>query len=216
MSLNENMPRRKTVLASGEYYHIFNRGVNHTPIFLSVRDYKRFLKTVLYYQGQEVKPRYSFYNPNIHNFTGKGKLVEIIAYCLMPNHFHFLLKQTIDKGIENFVRKSTNSYTKYFNIKNKRIGPLFQGRFQSVHIETNEQLLHLSRYIHLNPIVSYVARDLESYEWSSFKDYFSNLNICSKDVILKQFKSAEDYKNFLLDQENYAKELELIKHQLLD
>lgn len=211
------MPKRKEFLATGQHYHIFNRGVNHTPIFITPRDYKRFLGTIVYYQKHEQKPRYSFYNPTFHNLISDTKLVDIVAYCLMPNHFHFLLKQLMDGGVTEFLRKLTNSYTKYFNIKNKRIGPLFQGRFKSVHIETNEQLLHLSRYVHLNPVVSYVTNEIETYIWSSYREYVLGLpGLCSKSIILEQFKTLEDYKNFVLDQEDYGKQLEYIKHHLLD
>lgn len=89
----------------------------------------------------------------------------------MPNHFHLLLQQIRDGGITEFISKLTNSYTRYFNIRNKRIGPLFQGEFKAVHVETDEQLIHLSRYIHLNPIVSYITKKLESYQWFSYLEY---------------------------------------------
>ena len=136
----------------------------------------------------------------------------------MPNHFHFLLQQKVDGGITDFVSKISNSYTKYFNTKNQRIGPLLQGEFKSVYIETNEQLIHVSRYIHLNPLVSFLTDNLETYQWSSYLEYLKEVknNTCSKGIILDQFKSPQDYKQFVLDQENYGKKLEMIKHQLLD
>ena len=135
----------------------------------------------------------------------------------MPNHFHFLLKQNQEKGIFEFISKLSNSYAKYFNTKNRRKGPLLEGEFKAVHIETNEQLLHVSRYIHLNPLVGYVAKDLETYKWSSYLEFTQNHEaLCSKEVILNQFKSPKEYKQFVLDQENYGKELEKIKHLSLD
>ena len=93
----------------------------------------------------------------------------------MPNHFHLLLKQTIDNGISHFLSKFTNSYTKYFNTKYNRVGPVFQGVFKSVHIESDEQLMHLSRYIHLNPVVSAVVekQNLLSYPLVIFSRVFS-------------------------------------------
>jgi putative transposase len=98
------------------------------------------------------------------------------------------------------------------------VGPLLQGDFKAVHVDTNEQLLHLSRYIHLNPLVGFVTRDLDFYRWSSYHEYVGNdtNEICDKKIILDQFKSKEDYKQFVLDQEDYGKQLEIIKHQLLD
>lgn len=211
------MPSRKVPFANGEFYHIFNRGVAKMPIFYNSFHYKHFLKTMLYYQIEGPKPRLSLYNPTITSLASSKKIVEIICYCLMPNHFHFLLKQNIDGGITEFISKLSNSYTKYLNIKEERVGPLFQGEFKSVHVETDEQLLHLSRYIHLNPLVGYKTNDLELYLWSSYIEYVnSKNNICIKDIILGQFKSPSDYKQYVLDQEDYARKLEQIKHLILD
>ncbi len=136
----------------------------------------------------------------------------------MPNHFHFLVQQVRESGITEFISKISNSYTKYFNVKYKRVGPLLQGEFQAVHIESNEQLLHVSRYIHLNPTVNFIAKNLEDYLWSSYHEYVNgNYNgFCLKKDILDQFTSKDAYKQFLLDQEEYGKTLEAIKHQLID
>ena len=188
------------------------------PIFNNSYDYSRFTKTTLYYLIDGPKPRFSIFSPTTQLLNAEKRIIEIVCYCLMPNHFHFLLQQKRATGITEFVSKLTNSYTKYFNIKNGRVGPLFQGEFKSVHIETNEQLLHLSRYIHLNPLVGYVTKYLESYKWSSYVEYTnpSISEICRKDIILSQFKSLNDYRQFVLDWEDYGKKIETIKHQLLD
>lgn len=148
-----------------------------------------------------------------------AKLIEIIAYCLMPNHFHFLLKQLRDDGISRFISQFTNSYTRYFNISNERVGPLFQGVFKSVHVETDEQLIHLSRYIHLNPVVSNVIleSDIFYYQWSSLPDYLKGgSSLVHADPVLTHFKSPESYKQFVLDYVSYTRELEKIKHLMLD
>lgn len=187
-------------------------------VFLDAYDYKRFLKTTFYYQIEGPKARFSIFAPTSQELDKSRKIVEIACYCLMPNHFHFLLKQVRGGGITEFVSKLSNSYTKYFNTKNKRVGPLFQGEFKSVHVGTLEQLLHLSRYIHLNPLVDYVSADLDSYRWSSYREFLSidNTEMCFKEIILGQFGTVEDYREFILDQVGYAKELERIKHELLD
>lgn len=187
-------------------------------IFNNFYDYNRFLKTFLYYSIEGPKPKFSIFAPETSQLDKDKKVLEIICYCLMPNHFHFLLKQVRENGITEFISKLSNSYTKYYNIKNNRIGPLLQGDFKAVHIESDEQLIHLSRYIHLNPLVSYITKDLEVYRWSSYREYIGldNSEICTKDIILGQFKSRDDYKQFVLDQEDYAKNLEMIKHQLID
>lgn len=187
-------------------------------IFNNFYDYNRFLKTFLYYSIEGPKPKFSIFAPETTQLDKSKKIVNIICFCLMPNHFHFLLRQNRENGITEFASKLSNSYTKYYNTKNKRVGPLLQGDFKAVHVENNEQLLHLSRYIHLNPLVGYVTKELESYKWSSYREYIGleNSDYCTKDIILDQFKSVEDYKQFVLDYEAYARELERIKHQLLD
>lgn len=212
------MPSRTHPLVNGEYYHILNRGVDKMNIFRNLYDFQRFLKTMLYYQIIGPKPRFSLFAPTTNSLDKNKKIVEIICFCLMPNHFHFLLKQLTDGGITEFISKLSNSYTKYFNAKTRRVGPLLQGEFRSVLTESNEQLLHLSRYIHLNPSVSGLADNLEKYPWSSYLEYIG-LNpkqICSKKIILDQFKTPKHYQEFVLDQESYGRELEIIKHKVLD
>lgn len=186
-------------------------------IFKNSYDFKRFLKTMVYYQIVGPKPRFSLFAPTTNLLDESKKNIEIICFCLMPNHFHLLVKQLVDGGITEFVSKLSNSYTKYFNIKRSRVGYLLQGEFKSVLIETNEQLLHLSRYIHLNPLVSDLTNNLKRYLWSSYPEYLelTSKQICTKEVILDQFRSKKDYENFTLDQESYGRDLEIIKHQLL-
>lgn len=212
------MPSRVIPLVNGEYYHIFNRGVNRLPVFTDILEYNRFLKILAYYQIEGPKPRFSRFDPQIHAIDLDKKIVKIVCFCLMSNHFHLVLKQTKDNGITEFLGKISNSYTRYFNTKNGRVGPIFQGEFKSVLVENNEQLLHLSRYVHLNPLVSGITKELGSYRWSSYLEYLglSNTNLCSKEIILDQFKSPDDYKKFVVDQVSYALEVARIKHQLID
>ncbi|MCL4386966.1 transposase [Patescibacteria group bacterium] len=212
------MPSRITPFVNEHYYHIYNRGVEKRNIFESGWDKSRFIKTMRYYQLEGPKPRLSnFFKYQIFKPNFDKKIVNIICYCLMPNHFHFLLKQVKDNGITEFVSKLSNSYTKYFNTKNKRVGPLFQGEFKSVLIESDEQLIHVSRYIHLNPLVSYLVKDLNLYKWSSYREYINGTKgICDKKDILAFFNSPKQYKQFVLDQADYALNLELIKHQILE
>jgi len=139
----------------------------------------------------------------------------------MPNHFHLLLKQSKDKGILTFMRSFQNSYAHYFNHKAKRKGTLFQGRFKTIRVETEAQLLHLSRYIHLNPLSSYVIKDLTAlwqYPYSSLLEYINlqKSQYCQKQIILKQFSNRLDYKKFVSDRADYQQSLEKIKHQLLE
>ncbi|QQG40678.1 MAG: transposase [Candidatus Levyibacteriota bacterium] len=220
------MPGRKTPLVNNEIYHIFNRGVASQPTFLNKRDYDRALETIFYYQNSIPPIKYSrFLSLSTEDRTElfenlakqKNFLVEIISYCLMPNHFHFLLRQIKDGGIAKFISNFTNSYTRFFNTKRERTGPLFTGKFKSVRIETQEQLLHVSRYIHLNPYTSFVAKtlkDLETYPYSSFPEFINKVksNFCTKDIVLANYKNIESYKQFVFDQADYQRSLGLIKH----
>lgn len=212
------MPVRKVPFVNNEYYHVFNRGVAKMPIFGNAHDYNRFLKTVLYYQVEGPKPKFSAFSLMNRNLDLSKKIVNINSYCFMPNHFHFLLQQVKENGISEFISKLSNSYTKYFNTKNKRVGPLFQGQFKAVHVQTDEQLIHLSRYIHLNPVVGYVTKDLGAYPWSSYAEYVESAvpGICSKEAVAAHFKTPHDYRKFVLDQRDYGEKLAQIKHQLLD
>lgn len=212
------MPSRLTPLASGYYYHVFNRGVAKSPIFFDARSYKRFIDCMVYYQIENPKPRFSLFKPKVHILDENNKMVEIISYCLMPNHFHLLLYQQRDGGITEFLSKLENSYTKYFNTRFKRVGHLFQGEFKAVLIESNEQLIHVSRYIHLNPLVSGLVSNLNDFVWSSYLEYVNNPSnyISASEIILNQFSSENTYQRFVQDQIDYGLSLEVIKHQLLD
>ncbi|MBI2614006.1 MAG: transposase [Candidatus Levybacteria bacterium] len=219
---------RRTPLVNGGFYHIFNRGVARAPTFLSRAEYKQAMLTLSYYRY--AKPpvslaRFKEFSQEerqqlLNSLQKTEKLVEIVAFVLMPNHFHFLLKQNKDNGISKFVSQFTNSYTRYFNTLNERVGPLFQGVFKSVYIEADEQLIHVSRYIHLNPVVSNVIReeDLLAYPWSSLPDYLGS-GVSAQiftDPVLSHFKSPQEYRRFIFDQIGYGKELERIKHLVVD
>lgn len=213
------MPGRIIPLVNGELYHIYNRGTDRKDIFLQPRDYKRFQNTFYYYHFSNTKVRFSkFVKSELEILKiDAPKLVEIICYCLMPNHFHFLLKQVSANGISVFISKLSNSYTKYFNLKYTRVGPLLQGAFKSVLVETDEQLLHLSRYIHLNPIVSGLHKDLETYKWSSYSEYVAgNSGVCFRDTILGHFSLNQSYAEFVKDQISYGTSLEILKHKTID
>lgn len=214
------MPGRITPLINEGFYHIFNRGSDKRDIFLETRDYSRFLKVIYYYHFSNIKIRFSIFNKSkIDFFTplSDSRLVEIISYCLMPNHFHLLLKQVEDGGISKFLSQISNSYTKYFNTKNKRAGPLLQGAFKAVPIESDEQLIHVSRYIHLNPIVANICQNLSQYKWSSFTEFKYGSSFSSTEEILKFFKSPKEYQTFLEEQIDYGTTLEILKHyHLLD
>lgn len=224
------MPGREVPLVTNQFYHVLNRGVGSQPIFLGKKDYLRMREAAFYYQNQKPALSYSHFlrlptKERAEFFkklqTQSKFLVEIIALCLLPNHFHLLLKQANDNGISLFMANLTNSYTRYFNTKNERTGHLFQGKFKAVMIETDEQLLHVSRYIHLNPYSSYLVKNfnqLNIYPYSSLPEYLglSSTNFFQKEIILDQFKSISAYKKFVFDQADYQRSLEQIKHLALE
>lgn len=210
------MPYRKIPFVNQNYYHIFNRGVEKRRIYLIGRDYKRFIDSMFYYQYSGIKPKFSRFDPKKDKLKNK-KLVRIAAYCLMPNHFHLLIKQLEDGGISKFMGQLCNSYTKYFNTKNERIGPLLQGNFKSVWVESTEQLLHVSRYLHLNPYVAGLLNKESFYPYSSLQEYIQGeTGVLNNELVLDQFETANQYKTFVFDQLDYGRNLELIKHYILD
>lgn len=137
----------------------------------------------------------------------------------MPNHFHLVLRQTSDEGISTFLSNITNSYTKYFNAKNERVGPLFQGVFKAVRVENDEQLLHLSGYIHYNPVAAYLVADadIDSYEWSSYTSYVADdTTFVDPSIVLGQFEDRRDYEAFVVQKETAASSRKRISHLVLE
>lgn len=213
------MPYKQAVFANGEAYHVFNRGVEKRITFIDKKDLDRFTQTLDYYRFDNPPVRFSFKKRSLKTKkpSKQKPLVEILAYCLMPNHFHLLVKQLKDKSITNFISKVANSYTKYFNTKYKRIGPLFQGTFKAVRIEDDEQLIHVSRYIHLNPLIDYVVRDLKRFPYSSYLEYLGTKEgFCQKDLVLSHFKNPADYEKFVLDREDYGRKIKQMERLLLE
>ena len=226
------MPYRKTVLATGEIYHVLNRGIAQAPIFLSKRDYLRFLSLISFYRFFSPSLSYSHYErlpvearKEFFEDMEKRhpKLVDIYAYCLMPNHFHLLLKQIFDKAISIMLSNLQNSYAKYFDLKNKRQGALFQSMFKAVLIETDEQFLHVSRYIHLNPNTAFLIEieKLSSYTWSSFPEYLNarpTSFVTTREILdmLDGSNRCEKYRRFVFDQAEYQQKLGRIKHLCLE
>lgn len=219
---------RKIVFANEEYYHVFNRGVDRRITFSNKREFERAKNLLYFYQFSTIPLRFSQFSRSsdeimsnhMDTMLKSGKIVEVISYCLMPNHFHLLLKQNKDMGISTYISNFVNAYTKYFNTKNDRVGHLFQGVFKAVYVETDEQLLHLTRYIHLNPIVASLVTEntLVNYHWSSYPSYISQASdeLVEKESIGNILKQIPNYKEFLSEQISYAKKLDAIKHLVLE
>lgn len=219
------MPRRKTPLVEGQVYHVFNRGINKQPVFFTPKNYKRATETIKYYLIQRPPIRYSKFrelpdirrNELMDSIKNQKRGVEIIGYVFMPNHFHFILKQVSDGGIKDFIRNFQISYTKYLNTLNNRTGPIFQGQFKAILIEDDDQLHHIVRYIHLNPYTSFLLKDvdeLKNYQWSSFREYLGAVKngFCTKENILSNYPSSDDYWKFISNHAEYQRKLDSIKH----
>ena len=186
-------------LANGEFYHIYNRGVDKRQIFLTKGDYSKFYTNLLK-DNNNLSYAIREYHKNDLSFFKKQKhLVQIISYSLLPNHFHLLLKQLKDNGIEMFLRKIATSYVAYFNKKYNRSGALFQGRYKSIHIDTERYLIWLSAYINGNIEIHGIDKAI-SYKWSSIKSFLGKNKIDVVDgigIVLSQFRSKKDYEDFL-------------------
>ena len=155
---------------------------------------------------------------NYFNFISKDelKIIQIIAYCLMPTHIHLVLKQLSPNGISIFMSNVLNSYTRYFNTKHHRKGPLWESKFQNVLVNKDEQLLHLTRYIHLNPTSASLVKKPQDWQFSSYKEYLGQIDhpICQFNDLLEIH--PKQYQNFVQDRIAYQKELSIIKKCLID
>jgi putative transposase len=210
-------------MATGSFYHIYNRGVAKSTIFLDDNDYLHFIETLNFYLDDERLMRLSLarqkedFQVSMQKVPQKP-LTTIHSYCLMPNHFHLLLEEITPGGISTFLRRCLLSYTRYFNTRYGRVGPLFQGVFRFVLIENDPQFLHVTRYIHLNPYVAKIINDPEKYKWSSYQAY-KNAKIsrlCNPTLALQLAGSPENYRDFLVDFASYARDFDLIKHHAID
>jgi len=200
-------------ISVGEYYHIYNRGVGKKIIFKDDRDRIRFLFLILYFQTENNFPQISRIvssyikhwvfdiDSDVKTEIIKERFVELTAFALMPNHFHLIVKEAKEGGIGKYMQRVLNSYTKYFNTRYSVSGHLFEGPYKAVHIEDNEQLLHLSAYVHLNPKeLSEWHKKEDHFPWSSYQDYIKEnrwSKILKAEVILDQFKNRREYKDFI-------------------
>ena len=221
------MPVRPEPFIKNSIYHVFNKTIDHRNIFndKSYSDY--FLGGLSYYRSNETQLSFSglkklekniLYSLLKKNHDKKNFRVEVLAYTLMPTHFHLLIKQIKDDGISRYLSDSVNSLTRFFNLKNERKGPIFLPYFKSVRVTTEELLKHISRYIHLNPFSCNLVKnliELRKYELSSYKSYIGKIRdplTNNNDVMsLFNFNKAR-YKKFVEDQADYQKSLEVIKY----
>jgi len=211
------MPSKNIVkhYVKGGYYHIYNRGVEKRIIFHDREDYTKFIFLVKLYLSppDELSQEFPLLRPHIvqHNLYGN---LQLLAFCLMPNHFHLLIHQKEIDAVTKFMRVLITSYSMYFNKRFERVGPLFQGVFKAVDVESDEYLLHLSRYIHLNPLDR--GASLSDFQWSSYLYYLGEKEAkwLNTKIISDYFSSKNDkltYRSFV---EDYTKEEDKLPSQL--
>lgn len=203
------MPKRHQQLVTNYYYHIFNRGVNKRKIFKAESDYTRFLAALRYYQNSKHTKSFSTYlrlsaDHRLHYLqqnVDKPKNINLIAFCCMPNHFHLLVQQKTTNGISTYMQKLQNSFTKYINTKHNRTGPLLQGPFKAILIDSDAQLTYTSKYIHRNLLSIMGDEEIQQTRMSSFKTYLTKENELNLKTtpIMEFFKNSDDYKEFVLE-----------------
>ncbi len=221
------MPGRDEPFITKYYYHIFNKSIEGKQIFRFKSSCDYFLNLLKYYRSSKAKISFSklkklsdtlkedfFLSVNDKKFFQ----IDIISYCLMPHHFHLLVRQRRDEGVRKFMSDVLNAFTRYFNILHERKGPIFLPRFRSVRIITDEQLVHVSRYIHLNPYSSSLIKnfkELDYYQYSSYQEYLGlrDKSICDTRLIMDHFGNKKyKYREFIEGNAEHQKTLEYVKH----
>lgn len=222
---------------AGGIYHIYNRGVEKRNVFLDTSDRLRFIHDLFEFNSEEPAPNLTYHigykqakEVGLPKLSKRRKLIiELLAFCLMPNHFHLMVKQRVDNGVSFFMQKLGTGYTNYFNQKYERVGSLFQGKYKLVAIKNETHFLHLPYYIHANPLdlvtpkwrsgeirnYGNALKSLENYRWSSFLDYVGKQNfpsVTQRDLLLKFSGSPTRYRN---DFTRWLREMVLEEIQLL-
>ncbi len=207
---------RKTIFAPNEFYHLYNRGTEKRNVFLNKVDYERFLALLYLCNGKETIHLSNYQGSTLMErllIERSNPLVDICAYCLMPNHFHLLIKEKAGNGASQFLQKLTTAYTMYFNKRNERTGALFQGRFKATLAQEDRYLKYLISYIHLNPIKiidpewkengvknrKQAENFLEQYKYSSYLDYCGKNRleekIINKTALPEYFDSLSNFRD---------------------
>jgi len=216
---------RKDPLVNGEIYHVFSKSIAGFKIFNSHLDYERMIGEIAFYRGKDVSCRFSEHLKTekkncreLQIFIDGERIVDIVAYCLMPTHLHFILKQLREKGISQFMGLILNSFTRYFNSRYKRKGPLWEGRFKSVLVKDDAQFIHLTRYLHLNPTSSGLVDNPQDWKYSSYKEYLGLVDEGKKICNFSEYIDipAEKYKEFVTDRVDYQRELAKLKKLVLE
>ena len=218
------MAIRKSKLATGDIHHVFSKSIMGFIVFNAASDFQRIRDLCGYYSVEKPYAKFSSYlklkdKDNFFKkyFKDNKLLVKIIAYCIMPTHIHLILKQENDQGISVFMNNILNGYTRYFNEKIRRKGPLWESRFKNVKVSTDEQLLHLTRYLHLNPNTAKLVESPEEWPYSSYREYLGKVEpderICRQQDLIDI--GIPEYRRFVNSNKDYQRQLAQIKHLML-
>ena len=210
------MSIRKVNLVEGEHYHIYNRGNSKQKIFNDNEDYFHFMSLLYACNSENNFKAFALGEKESHyDFERGNQIVSLGAFCLMPNHFHLIITQMEDGGISKFMQKVTTAYVMYYNIKYKRTGSLFEGKFKSRHIGNDRYLKYLFSYIHLNPI-KLIQKDwkeigiknkkealeyLQNYTYSSYLDFLGTKRIQNKIL------NTENFPEYFPSKKSFEKEI---------
>ncbi len=208
-------------------HHVINKSIAEFVIFNGANEYMRMLSAIRYYQIEKQqmslsriimarKSKKTSVNTQLIVSDKNRNLVDIIAYCIMPTHLHLILNGLKDMGISIFMNNVLNSYTRYFNIKHHRKGPLWEGPSKKVEIKSDDQFLHITRYVHLNPVTAYLVDKPEDWPYSSYGEYISEINEKNRTCNYKALLDVEPnlYKEFVEKEIAYSRELAEIKRKL--
>lgn len=216
--------QRSIEFSVGEYYHIYNRGVDKRQVYLDLGDSERMLKLLYVSNGTKPFVYRDIQNKQLSDIDRDEQLLAIGSYCLMPNHFHILVKETTEGGLTSFMEKLTTAYSMYFNKRNKRTGFLFESNFKAEHVNKDEYLKYLYAYIHLNPVkliepewkekgiknLSAAKKYLEGYRFSSYEDYAVGKReesaILTPGEFPDYFEQPGDFAKFVEEWLDYEKE----------
>ena len=212
---------RKYLFLEGEIFHVFNKSISNFGILNKPENCLRFIQALGHYNNLSLRI-------NLGNFLKKNRdyspdllldkdvaNIKFISYCLMPDHYHLIVKIIKDKFLSKYISDVENSFTRFFNLKFNRKGPLWQSRFKTVKITSNEQLLHTTRYVHLNPTTSQLIDKPENWEFSSYR------NIITTDMYLKKITeisihNKNKYRKFVEDNKDYQQKFKKIKKLILE
>jgi putative transposase len=205
---------RKHIISEGEYYHLYNRGVEKRNIFLTQEDRRRFKRLLYVANGTERFVYRDIEKKSLKDIDRGEPLVAIGSWVLMPNHFHILVKEITEGGTAAFMEKLCTGYSSYFNKCHDRIGPLFQGRYKSQHVVSDNHLKYLFAYIHLNPLklmystwkehrsinTTKAKKFISTYEHSSYLSYIDTSRedgvLLSKNEFPEYFSEKKDFEDF--------------------